>query len=326
MRHANPLMRHYYDWLDHHATKKYLKAHLQSDDVILFYCDKDITLVEHITQIAHSRGAKVIRDLCELPFGTNEETAKCIASRKIVLEEQFPKMDGFICISDTLVDLAKSHASATCKIIKIPILVDFSDYDLPDLYSETDTPYLFHAGTLFDQKDGITGMMEGFALARKKWKGPLHFYLTGNLETSPQRHSIEDIIIKYQLGEDVKFLGYLTEKELRDYLSKAALTIINKYPTQQNHYCFSTKMAEYLAASKPLIITRVGEAINWVEDKKSAIIVDPQSPGQLADAIIFLLSNPLIRREIGSNGKQLCKEVFDYNQYGQSLYDYLHSL
>lgn len=62
------------------------------------------------------------------------------------------------------------------------------------------------------------------------------------------------------------FTGYLSHEDLKDYLSKASMVIINKYRNQQNEHCFSTKLGEYLAAAKPVIITNVGEAMNWLEN------------------------------------------------------------
>ena len=326
LRHANPFVRKFHDWHDIYLLKKHLKSHLHAGDIILTYCDKRVGLVNQLADFAHQQGAKIVRDLCELPFGTSDETPKNISGREDTFHTQFPRLDGVICISDSLMKLASQFTCPSCKLIKIPILVDFPKYELPDLSDEAEVPYIFHAGTLTDQKDGILGLLEGFAIARQRYGQPFRFLSTGYLEKSSQCKAIKALISQYGIENDVSFLGYLSEKELRDRLSHATMVVINKAPTQQNRYCFATKTAEYLAASKPLITTRVGEAMNWLVHGQSAVMVDHSSPGQIADAIITLLTDPLFRKKIGAGGKKLCKEAFDYTNYGETLSSFFHSL
>ena len=111
--------------------------------------------------------------------------------------------------------------------------------------------------------------------------------------------------------------------ELREKLSKASLVIINKYETQQNKYCFSTKMGEYMAAGKPLIITRVGEAMNWVTDRENCIIVEPGNNKQLADAILEIISRKIDTEKMGQAARELCRQSFDFHQHGNKLKEML---
>ena len=99
--------------------------------------------------------------------------------------------------------------------------------------------------------------------------------------------------------------------------------IINKYVTQQNKYCFSTKLAEYLAAEKVVIITNVGEAVYWLKNKESAYIVEPENTEKLSESIIYALENRELSKGIAKNGKELCKRSFDYRCYGKILLDFL---
>lgn len=52
--------------------------------------------------------------------------------------------------------------------MKVPILVDFPQYEMIDRSDEADVPYIFHSGTLSQQKDGFLDMLEAFAKAIKK--------------------------------------------------------------------------------------------------------------------------------------------------------------
>ena len=211
-------------------------------------------------------------------------------------------------------------------MLKVPILVDFEKYCIPDRSDEAPIPYIFHSGTLSEQKDGILGMIEAFGIATRKLNFPIMFISTGMKEKSPNKEDINRLIVEFHLETSVIFTGYLSEGDLRDYLSKASLVVINKYRTQQNKYCFSTKLGEYLAASKPVIITNIGEAMNWLSDNQNAYIVEPENTSALAERIIEAFSDNQKRCLIAQNGFNTCKNSFDYKNYGCIIKNFFDKL
>lgn len=322
-RHSNIFIRKLSDFLDRFRLINYLRKNLCAGDIILGYCGVYIYFVNMLIDVTHKKRAKYVRDLCELPYVTSLTTKMAIKKRKAMFEKQFPKCDGIVAISEALLELANKYKSPQTKTIKIPIMVDFNRFDMVDRSAEVEIPYIFHSGTLYEQKDGILGMIEAFGIAIQKYNRPLDFILTGQIEGSPHAVQISNLISKYHLEEHIHFVGYLNDKELRNYLSKASLVIINKYITQQNQYCFSTKLAEYLAAEKVVIITNVGEAVHWLKDKESAYIVEPGDTEKLSESIIYALENRELSKKIARGGKELCKRSFDYRCYGKILLDFL---
>lgn len=104
------------------------------------------------------------------------------------------------------------------------------------------------------------------------------------------------------------------------------MVIINKYHNQQNTYCFSTKLGEYLAAAKPVVITNVGEVVNWLENGKSAYVIKPKDSNALANAIVQVFNNPDKARLIGRAGQQLCQRSFDYRVWSKPLVDFMKQI
>lgn len=326
LRASKVFIRQLNDIIDKWNTIRYLSEKLDRGDVVLGYMGHEFSLVNRIISTAHKKGAIYVRDLCELPYGTGAETSVAIRGREKILHRQFPRLDGVIPISDTLQKLAQQYTSSECKFLKIPIMVDYEKYELPNYSNEVDVPYIFHSGTLYEQKDGILGMIEAFGIACQKINFPVKFISTGRIENSPYSKEITVLIDKYGLHESLIFTGYLSDIELKDYLSRASLTIINKYRTQQNRYCFSTKIGEYLAASKPVIITRVGEAMNWLTDKENAYIIEPEDTDALANAIVHVFQNREEARQIGIAGQKVCQHHFDYHNWSTPLINFFQEL
>lgn len=303
----------------------YLLIRVKRGDII-FTMGGDLTLTDKIITIAHLRGAYFVRDLCELPFGTHEETRLTKENRRIIEKKQFPRYDGVLSISDALSEYAKRYVSPNCPIFKIPILVDYEKYKIEDLSSQSEYPYIFHSGTLTEQKDGILGVLEAFGKALQRTEIPLKFISTGYIERSKHKEEILDIISRYHLEDRVIFTGYISEEDLRSYLQKASLVIINKYNNQQNTYCFSTKLGEYMAAAKPVIITNVGEAMNWLRDGESAYVVEPENNDEMTENILQAFLTPERTRKIGLNGREVCRNSFDYRCWSNSLVSFFNQL
>lgn len=102
--------------------------------------------------------------------------------------------------------------------------------------------------------------------------------------------------------------------------------MINKRPNLQNLYGFSTKLGVYLAAGKPVIITDVGEAVNWLEDGRSAWIIPHDDVELMAEAIVSAFKNPQARIKIGEAGRIVCKNNFDIRAISPALCSYFENL
>ena len=205
-------------------------------------------------------------------------------------------------------------------------MVEYEHYCISKEVSDTEIPYIFHAGTLYQQKDGILGMIEAFGMAKQRLQMPIKYILTGTVETSPQSKEIQCLIKKFHLEDSVEFVGYLVREQIKEYLSKASLVISNRPKSKQDYYGFSTKVGEYLASGTPLITTNWGEAVNWLKDGESAYIIEPEDTNALANAIVQVFSNLDQARQIGKAGQQLCQRCFDYRVWSNPLVDFLKQL
>lgn len=101
------------------------------------------------------------------------------------------------------------------------------------------------------------------------------------------------------------------------------MMIYNKYDTQQNRYCFSTKLSEYLSFSRPVITTTIGEANNYLKDGVNAFIVEPHKPELIADKIVYAFSHPEEAEKMGKEGYKLTKKEFNCVYQAKRIIDNL---
>lgn len=317
-RSTKTIVARYFDLVDRILLFLYLLHWVRPGDVVLCYGSLYSTLLIKALRL---RKVCFIANLTEYPFLYSKRTISKRIYEWIITKRLFPNYDGVIAISEELVEFTKQYCSIKCKIIKLPILVDYEKYNLTDKSLISKEKYIFHAGSLLESKDGILGMLEAFGRFKLKSNAPIKFYSTGYIERSPHAIQINSIIKKYNLNKDVQFLGFLSDEEYHQYLQEASLVVINKNKSIQNKYCFSTKLGEYMAAGKAIIITNVGEAMNWVRDKEEVLIIESDNVDLLADAICEIFGNEDLRLEISKKAKRACKILFDYNQYGNYIID-----
>lgn len=316
------ILRQLKDRIDYIKTLLFLLFSLKKGDCVIVY-EGGCIWFSWLTFVAKIKKAKIVMELNELPYGTGKETSRKIKLRNRMLTTIFPKFDGFIAISESLSDLSKKYCP-NGKVIKVPIIVDAN---ITNGASKTypQRPYIFHSGTLYEQKDGILGMIKAFAIANQKLGNPMDYVMTGSLDKSPEKEQIIELLNKYGIWEYVKFVGFLSETELRNYQNNCLLAIINKADNQQNKYCFSTKLGEYLAFAKPIIITNVGEAMYYLNEN-NAYIVEPNCIEQMVEKIIQIYNEPQPAKLKGEKGLELIESTFSNTLQTQRIISFLRDL
>lgn len=306
-------------------TERYLNHSIKAGDVVLLYMGGASERLLRMADVAHKKKAYCVRDLCELPYASLEESKRTSQLRTQLLESQYPIYDGIISISDALLQLAKRYANPNCKHIKVPIMVEYEHYGITK-ETNSNTPFIFHAGTLYQRKDGILGMIEAFGMAKQRLKKPIKYVLTGSINNASHPKELQQLIEKYQLEDSIEFVGYLNRDQIKEYLTHASLVISNRPKSQQDFYGFSTKVGEYLASGTPLLMTNWGEAVNWLESGKSAYITEPEDTKALADAIVHVFTHSDESRKVGLAGQKVCRKCFDYRNWSKPLVEFLNSL
>jgi glycosyltransferase involved in cell wall biosynthesis len=96
-------------------------------------------------------------------------------------------------------------------------------------------------------------------------------------------------------GRDVVFPGYLDQADLPAIYSACDLYL---YPSNQE--AFPIPLTEAMACGTPIITSRV----NGLEEIAggAAVLVDPRNPGEIAGAVLEVLSDPAIARRLSEAG------------------------
>ena len=82
-------------------------------------------------------------------------------------------------------------------------------------------------------------------------------------------------------------------------------------PTAGDRACSSLAAAEALATGRPVVATKVGGIPEVVRDGEHGMLVAPESPSELAAAVLHLAGDPEGRRRMGSKGRAWIEAEWD---------------
>ena len=102
----------------------------------------------------------------------------------------------------------------------------------------------------------------------------------------------------------VHFPGYIEDTERHLPLMDIFCLVPNKREG------FSNALIEAMAMSRPVIATDVGGNAEAVVDGETGIIIPPDDPEKLADALLHLHRNPFLRKQFGKNSRRRVEQMF----------------
>jgi glycosyltransferase involved in cell wall biosynthesis len=308
----------------------------------LFWGDfKYISEGEDFSSISISKDFDIIHihSVIGLRFGTYRnlrKNNKCLIGAYIPLAHRLPRSTGevfyrYVCKDADLVislsEFSKQNISTAYGIDPSKIGVMYAGVD--DAFFETKKSSL--TGTLLNDKD------------QSKLDKPIRLLFSGRLDHNQQkgvdillkamplilkRHKVTlDIIgggvrgdyykaLVQQLGieESIRFRGFLPHDMMPEEYSTADLFV---FPSRRES--FGLVLAEAMASRLPVVSSTAGAIPEVVENGVTGILVPPEDPKKLANAVVHILDDPEKMKQMSVKGKERVKEYFTWDKVAKKV-------
>ena len=119
---------------------------------------------------------------------------------------------------------------------------------------------------------------------------------------------LESEIARLNLGQSVKLLGQ--RNDVGRLVSECTVFVL-----PANADPLPVAVLEAMSLGKPVIATRSGGCSEMVCHGNTGLLVQPQSPDELAQAISTVLANPELANRMGEEGRHRFQEIFSVDQY-----------
>jgi len=151
--------------------------------------------------------------------------------------------------------------------------------------------------------------------------GPLKFLLVGDGLLAPQlRNALEP----YRRHGLVTFTGAVPHRSVRAYLDAADILVSPHVPMPGGSPFFGspTKMFEYMAMGKAIAASGLDQIADVLEHGRTALLVTPGDPNELADAIQRLAADAQLRSELGQSARETALARHTWRQNARRVLAY----
>lgn len=275
------------------------------------------------TLLARYLRIPVIREKCEYPFRDRTTFWKKL---KAYLYEKFVDrlFDGMIFITRFLENYYKPLMRKDAKYILVPILVEVSRFE--GIVSADDKgKYIAYCGDPSGNKDGVPILIEAFSRIAEKYSD-LRLYIIGASHDKKVLPSLRERARQLQVEDRVVFTGKISPEDMPQYLCHATVLALARPTSLQAQGGFPTKLGEYLATGKPVVVTNVGEIGEFLRDGESAFIAPPNSEEAFAAKLDYVLAHPKLAQEVGLTGKEVALTNFNYKVHGKRIVNFVQKL
>lgn len=141
------------------------------------------------------------------------------------------------------------------------------------------------------------------------------------LDTEEFKDWINSYIEKQQLQNNVEIINWVPHEEVVKYTENSEVGMILFQPTYYNNIIgLPNKLFEYMACKTAVIASDFPEIRKVIKEYNCGLLVDPENPDEIKNAIIQLLENPDKTKEMGLNGRLGVEEKYNWENMEKRLF------
>lgn len=202
------------------------------------------------------------------------------------------KADRVISVSNEITCQLKEHGFSLSQIAEIPNGVDLQKFRVQDRSLPSEKRLLIYIGR-FDHGKGLEDLLSAFKKVHESQPGT-QLLLVGD---GGEKEKLLRLAYELKIHTSIHFEG--VHDDVNHYLGKSEIFV---FPSLSEG--MSNVLLEAMACGLPIVATRIGGNLELIENGLNGLLVSPGNPGELAEAILWLLTNPDRAKEMGKRGRE----------------------
>jgi glycosyltransferase involved in cell wall biosynthesis len=138
--------------------------------------------------------------------------------------------------------------------------------------------------------------------------------------TGPEKNNLEKFITENDLQEQVKMIDYIPD--IFNLLNVSDFVILPSISSED----FPNVVIEAMSLGKPVIGTDISGIPEQIENNKTGIVVEPQNPEELRNAIIRLASDSILIQQFSLEAKKKFDALYEKSISIQKYYNLYKSI
>ncbi|WP_392454662.1 glycosyltransferase [Chryseomicrobium aureum] len=234
-------------------------------------------------------------------------------NRKII---EFTLARANVVMSTSHIMAKETNLYTNKKIWVTPFGVDTTKFR-PALMQQEKSEQL-RVGTVkaLSDKYGIADLVKGFASLHTRFPES-ELVIAGD---GPQRKEYEELASSLGIADAVTFMGKIPHDQVPLTIQSMDIFAV---PSTENSESFGVAAVEAMACGVPVVVSNVGGLPEVVVAGETGIVIDKESPDQLAEALIRLATSSELRGTMSRQGVEHVAKHYDWIKnanYMESLY------
>ncbi len=275
-----------------------------------------------------------IKTICIIPE-FYEKPKKNIFSLKLIKWYDFylgirflsKHVDGLIVLSTFLENFLINKVRYKKSIIIQPNFIDSKNFEMPSkiLPFKEDQRTIGYVGTP-TKKDGVIDLLNSFQILLKKYPNT-HLLIIGDITNGKTIiPKLKKYALKLNVINNITFTGLVPSAKIPFLLHSCDILALTRPKGIFAEAGFPTKLGEYFACKKPVVITKVGDIPKYFNNNEQAILVNPEDPVNISKGFEYLLKNKNQATKIGENGFCWMKKNLDYHIVSDKINKFINNI
>jgi glycosyltransferase involved in cell wall biosynthesis len=147
-----------------------------------------------------------------------------------------------------------------------------------------------------------------------------HAFVCQFVGDGPDQAELEQLAAEAGITDRVRFLGRLTQEEVREVLDRTDIVVAPSVPTRDGRReGIPVALMEAMAFGVPVVASRLSGIPELIEDGESGLLVEPGDAEGLAGAVDRLLRDRELCRRLGAGGRSKVEREFDLHRSAATL-------
>jgi len=289
------------------------------ENIITYTIRKDTQLFAYF--LAKAFHASLILERSEHPFKSYRTriAEKTAGKFRVIFEIIFS--DYIFCISDYLMNFYRRNGAGETKLFKVPSTVDVTRF-VNRVERKLQYKYICYSGSLTREKDGVDILIRSYALIASEFP-EVNLVLVGKADTIDDEVFFRNLVAELNIQGRVLFTGKLPRNDIPAYICNAEVLALARPSSIVADAGFPSKVSEYLATGRAVVVTKVGEIPSYLTDNQDAFLADPDNVSDFAGKLRSALMDKVLADKVGLNGKEIARSVFNYQYQATRILRFL---
>lgn len=248
--------------------------------------------------------------LLDAPFSWTGHATDLFRNRSALLDK-IERANFIICISTFHRDFYLKHGARPEQLVITYCGIDLSWFYPPTVARDPNKVYRIVSSGRLVEKKGFSDLIDACKiLVDRGEKFECVIGGSGSLEAE-----LNAQIKRLNLADRISVTGKaLLQEKIVDFMHEGDVYVLPcVWASDGDVDGLPQMIMEAMASGLPAISTRLVGIPDLLQHEDTGLLVEPNQPAQLADAMARLMHDPALAARLSANGQQLLKKTFDLN-------------